>query len=61
MLRIICREKYSGWKLLNIFAKRSFLDVWQGSEYTSEYICCLYYESRHFHLIYVLFIFLTAS
>ena len=23
------------WKALNIFAKRSILDVWQDSEYTS--------------------------
>ena len=25
----------NGWKLLIIFAKRSILDVWQGSEYAS--------------------------
>ena len=27
----------NGWNLLTIFTKSFILDIWQGSEYTSEY------------------------
>ena len=31
-----CEKIVEGFQLLTIFAKRSVLDVWQGSEYTSD-------------------------
>ena len=33
------RKQINGYKPLTIFAKRSILGIWQGSEYASAYIC----------------------
>ena len=48
------QEKVSGWKPLPSFAKGSVLDVWLGSDYTSEYVgqnCTVAHRSNYTEVI----------